>query len=95
MLNNANLIIDGGADSIAVFRFAETNFQTSNGNILVGQGGIGLNNIVFFTDQSENNIYATINQLHRSPPLNGGTDGSTGRFKVVRFDALTPGQSGR
>jgi len=40
-------------------------------------------------------IYATINELHRSPVLNGGEDASTGAFKIVRFPALAPAVIGR
>jgi sugar lactone lactonase YvrE len=40
-------------------------------------------------------IYVTVNQLHRSPPLNGGVDGSTGTFHVLRFKALAPAAIGR
>lgn len=40
-------------------------------------------------------VYATINELHRSPVLNGGTDASTGEFRIVRFPALAGAVSGR
>lgn len=40
-------------------------------------------------------VYATINELHRSPVLNGGEDGATGAFKIVRFPALADAISGR
>ncbi|MEM1046315.1 MAG: L-dopachrome tautomerase-related protein [Pseudomonadota bacterium] len=43
----------------------------------------------------DHKIYVTINELHRSPVLNGGEDGTKGEFKIMRFDALTPGASGR
>ncbi len=43
----------------------------------------------------DDKIYVTVNELHRSPPLNDGTDGSQGEFKIVRFDALVPGAVGR
>jgi hypothetical protein len=49
-LTNANLVIDGPADGFAVFRVADNaNFLISNGNILTGTGGIGLNNVLFAT----------------------------------------------
>ena len=48
-----------------------------------------------FAYGADDRIYATINELHRSPPLNDGVDGSQGAFKIVRFDALVPGASGR
>ncbi|MEM1268251.1 MAG: L-dopachrome tautomerase-related protein [Pseudomonadota bacterium] len=40
-------------------------------------------------------IYATVNELHRSPVLNGGEDASTGAFRIVRFPALGPAIAGR
>lgn len=40
-------------------------------------------------------VYATINELHRSPVLNGGEDASLGTFKIVRFPALADTVSGR
>lgn len=40
-------------------------------------------------------IYATINELHRSPILNGGKDASKGIYKIVRFPALATTVSGR
>lgn len=43
----------------------------------------------------DNYIYVTINELHRSPVLNGGKDASQGQFKVVRFKSLAPSSTGR
>lgn len=43
----------------------------------------------------DHKIYATINELHRSPVLNNGENGSQNEMKVVRFDALIEGKSGR
>lgn len=40
-------------------------------------------------------VYATINELHRSPVLNGGEDASLGTYRIVRFPALGPAISGR
>ena len=40
-------------------------------------------------------IYATINELHRSPVLNGGTNASKGEFKIIRFPAKVKGSQGR
>lgn len=40
-------------------------------------------------------VYATVNELHRSPVLNGGEDASVGAFHIVRFRALGPAVSGR
>jgi hypothetical protein len=50
-LDNSNLIIDGSAAAFAIFRFVDDrNFLISNGDVLVGTGGIGLNNVMFFND---------------------------------------------
>ena len=40
-------------------------------------------------------IYATVNELHRSPMLNNGRDKSKGNFKIIRFKALAPASIGR
>ena len=40
-------------------------------------------------------VYGTVNELHRSPVLNGGKNGSKGEFKVIRFKALNPASIGR
>lgn len=40
-------------------------------------------------------VYATINELHRSPVLNGGEDGSLGTYRIVRFPALGTAINGR
>lgn len=40
-------------------------------------------------------VYATINELHRSPVLNGGEDASLGTYRIVRFPALGTAVSGR
>ncbi|MEM7625614.1 MAG: PEP-CTERM sorting domain-containing protein [Planctomycetota bacterium] len=54
LLNNSNLIVDGPAGSTVIFRFDDDNFLVSNSNILLGDGGIGLNNVLFYTDQDSN-----------------------------------------
>lgn len=43
----------------------------------------------------DNKIYVTINELHRSPVLNGGENAARGEFKILRFAPLVPGRSGR
>lgn len=40
-------------------------------------------------------VYVTINELHRSPVLNGGEDATKGEFKIMRFPALGGAVSGR
>lgn len=43
----------------------------------------------------DNHIYVTVNQLHRSPALNQGTDASQPPYYVLRFPALDAGIVGR
>lgn len=43
----------------------------------------------------DHKVYVTINELHRSPVLNNGKNGSKGKLKVMRFDTLVKGKSGR
>lgn len=43
----------------------------------------------------DDKIYATVNELHRSPALNGGENKARGEFKIVRFAPLALGTSGR
>ena len=49
LLQNGTWVIDGLFDTSVLFVFDEAgkNFKVSNGNILAGTGGIGLNNILF------------------------------------------------
>ncbi len=55
LLENATLVIDGPADSFVIFRLPDgTNLNISNGSILVGDGGIGLNNVLFVSDNPDN-----------------------------------------
>lgn len=43
----------------------------------------------------DHNIYFTVNELHRSPVLNDGKNGSQNEMKVMRFEALVKGKQGR
>ena len=61
LINNANLVIDGPADAFAIFRLPLDPSDPENGNsanmliqqanVLAGDGGIGLNNILFFSSR--------------------------------------------
>lgn len=44
---------------------------------------------------ADGNLLAVANQLHRAPPLNGGTNGARPPFHVVKFRGLAPGVCGR
>ncbi len=58
LLSNSNLIIDGPANSFAIIRIpSDANFIISNGNVLAGDGGIGLNNVIFYSENAENNVH--------------------------------------
>lgn len=48
-----------------------------------------------FSIGTDGYVYATINELHRTPILNNGEDGTTGAFKIVRFKSLADAVSGR
>ena len=46
-VDNSDLIFQGASDAFAVVLVDEgSNFLTSNGNLVIGNGGIGLNNVV-------------------------------------------------
>ena len=58
LLNNANLIVDGPEFSTVIFRMPNNdNMLITNSNILVGNGGIGRNDILFYTDQNQNDTH--------------------------------------
>ncbi len=48
-----------------------------------------------FAYGADDNIYFTVNQLHKSPPLNDGQNTTEGTFKVMYFPALVRGKVGR
>jgi hypothetical protein len=48
-----------------------------------------------FSYGADDKIYFTVNELHRSPPLNDGKDGSQGQFSVLSFEPLVKGKVGR
>ncbi len=48
-----------------------------------------------FSIGADGYVYATINELHRSPVLNNGEDASKGIYKIVRFKSLSDAVSGR
>ncbi len=48
LMENMNFVVDGPADAIAIFRVPDTaNFLCSHCNMVVGDGGIGLGNVIF------------------------------------------------
>ena len=51
-------MFDGFADSFAVFRVPDAaNFLVSSASILVGTGGVGLNNVFFYPDTPDNDAH--------------------------------------
>ncbi len=58
LIENANFIVDGPEDSVVIFRLpGKDNMKISNGNILLGDGGIGEHNVLFYTDQEEDDTH--------------------------------------
>jgi hypothetical protein len=62
LLVNENLLINGPNDAFAIFRIPdEANFNVSQSNIVVGDSGIGLHNVLFYTDKPDNNQHVNVN----------------------------------
>ncbi len=58
LVQNCNFVINGPADSFAIFRLpGNDNMLISDANILRGNGGIEPNALLFFTDQDENDTH--------------------------------------
>ena len=62
LLEERNLLFDGPEGAFAIIRIPdEANFLVTQSNIIVGDGGIGLNNVLFFTDKDDNNQHFNFN----------------------------------
>jgi len=62
LLENTNLLFNGSENSSALVRIPdEANFLVSQSNIVVGNGGIGLTNVLFYTDKPDNNQHVKVN----------------------------------
>jgi hypothetical protein len=58
LISNANFVIDGPDDASVIFRLLDgDNMLISNGNVLRGNSGILDGNILFYTDQDENDTH--------------------------------------
>ncbi|THB69512.1 MAG: PEP-CTERM sorting domain-containing protein [Gammaproteobacteria bacterium] len=58
LLDNSNLIFQGGIDSMAIVIVPESsNFLVSQGNLVIGDGGIGLNNVLIVTLKDDNDTH--------------------------------------
>ena len=87
LLNEANLVIDGPADSFVIFRLPDSdNMLVSDSNILYGDSGIQRMNIMFYTDQAQNDTHYEVNNAI----LNGialwslGSNGGKSRAIALR-----------
>ena len=60
-ISNTNFVVEGPADAFVIFRLpGDNNMLIDNSNVLVGIGGIGMNNIMFYTDQEENDTHFSL-----------------------------------
>jgi hypothetical protein len=48
-----------------------------------------------FSIGPDDQVYLTVNELHRSAVLNSGKDTTKGKFKIMRFAPLAPSETGR
>jgi len=61
-LTNANLVFDGPSDAFVLIRVPDdANFLVNQSNILIGDGGIGFNNVLFYSLKGDNNQHFNIN----------------------------------
>ena len=82
LLNNANLVIDGPSDAFVIFRTIGTdNMGVENSNILAGQT-IGSNNVLFYTDQLENDTHFNMNNTI----INGAAFWSLGSSDIAEIN---------
>ena len=64
LLENTNLVFDGPAGAFAIVRVpSDANFNVVQSAILIGDGGIGLNNVLFFSDKPDSNAHFNFNSL--------------------------------
>lgn len=62
LLEENNLVFDGPEGAYAIVRVPhEANFLATQSNIIVGDGGIGLGNVLFFSDKPDNNQHFNFN----------------------------------
>jgi hypothetical protein len=61
-IDNSSLVIDGPADAVAIFRVPDhANMLISNGNVLIGDGGINDHAVLFYSDRENNNQHFNFN----------------------------------
>ena len=62
LLEGANLVFDGPAGAFAIVRMpGDANFTVTQSNIIIGDGGIEYNNVLFFSDKADNNQHFNFN----------------------------------
>jgi len=62
VLNDENLLFNGSAGAFAIVRVPdEANFNANNSNIIIGNGGIGFNNILFTSFKDDSNAHFNFN----------------------------------
>ena len=64
LLENVNLVIDGAADSSVIFRVEDdANMLITQSAIVVGDGGIGLNDVMFFSDKNDDDTHFSLSNV--------------------------------
>lgn len=62
LLEQNNLLFDGPAGAFAIIRVPDNaNFTVTQSNIIVGNGGIGLNNVLFYSAKPDSNQHFNFN----------------------------------
>jgi hypothetical protein len=90
LLNNASLIIDGPLGSAAIIRIPDNSkFLISNGNVLVGNGGIGLESVLFYTDRPDNSGHFNFNNAVLNGVAFWSLGGSGGEIVINNAQGCT------
>jgi MYXO-CTERM domain-containing protein len=64
LLENTNLVFDGPSGAFAIVRVPDdANFNVSQSAILVGDDGIGLNNVLFYSDKPDTDAHFNFDSL--------------------------------
>ena len=63
-LTNSNFVIDGEAGESVIFRVEDdANMLVSQSAIVVGDGGIGLDDVMFFSDKDDNDTHFSLSNV--------------------------------
>ena len=64
LIENANFVIDGPADSSVIFRVEDdANMIVSQSALLVSDSGIGLDDVLFFSDKNDNDAHFNLSNV--------------------------------